>query len=115
MCGDEADLQGWNQFNMQRFSESDTGTQMIKGPLSLLRRQLPLLRGAMLRCTSNRYSTTGTPYYTVRQTGYFHSKKSNTELMTGSGFCPESYEETLIDRSYQFVEMPIHRTACFYT
>ena len=29
MCGDEADLQGWNQFDMQRFSDSDTETQMI--------------------------------------------------------------------------------------
>ena len=29
MCGDEADLQGWNQFDMQSFSESDTETQMI--------------------------------------------------------------------------------------
>ncbi len=29
MCGDEADLQGWNQSDMQRFSDSDTETQMI--------------------------------------------------------------------------------------
>ena len=89
MCGDEADLQGWNQSGMPSLSDSDTGTRMIKGPSD-----------AVLYCSSNRL---------------FSLKKSNTELMTGSGFCPESYEEALIDRSYQFVEMPIHRTACFYT
>ena len=29
MCGGEAGLQGWNPFDMQRFSDSDTETQMI--------------------------------------------------------------------------------------
>ena len=33
MCVDEARLQGWSQSGMQRFSDSDIGTQMIKGPL----------------------------------------------------------------------------------
>ena len=43
-----------NQSDMQRFSDSDTGTQIIKGPLSLLCRQLPLLRRALLHGASNR-------------------------------------------------------------
>ena len=43
---------------MQRFSDSDTGTQMIKGPFRRRWRQLPFA---------------GTPYYTVRRTGYFYS------------------------------------------
>ena len=43
---------------MQRFSDSDTGTQMIKGPFRRRWRQLPFA---------------GTPYYTVRRTGYFYA------------------------------------------
>ncbi|KUH57124.1 hypothetical protein [Megasphaera sp. DJF_B143] len=39
---------------MLRFSDSDIGTQMIKGPIRLLRSQLPLPRGAMLHGASNR-------------------------------------------------------------
>ena len=72
----EARLQGWSRSGMPRFLDLDIGTQMIKGPLRLLRSQLPLPRGAMLHCTSNRHSTTGTPYYTVRRTGYFYRKNN---------------------------------------
>ena len=43
---------------MQRFSDSDTGTQMIKGPFRRRWRQFPFA---------------GTPYYTVRRTGYFYA------------------------------------------
>ena len=57
MCVDEARLQGWSQSDVQRFSDSDIGIQMIKGPLRLLRSQLPF---------------PGEPYYTVLRTDIIH-------------------------------------------
>ena len=62
--------------DMQRFSDSDTGTQIIKGPFRRRWRQLPFA---------------GTPYYTVRRTDYFlFHDTSNTGPTTGDGFHPES-------------------------
>ena len=93
-CSDEAGLLCWNparhamSFGL-RYWNSDN-----KRTLPPLTRSPSRFSGeAMLRCTSNRHSATGTPYYTVRRTGYFlFHDTSNTELTTGSGFCPESLE-----------------------
>ena len=74
---------------MLRFSDSDIGTQMIKGHIRLLRSQLPLPRGAMLHGASNRR------YILIAGLSnwlFFIPQISNTELTTGSGFCPESLE-----------------------
>ena len=92
-CSDVAGLLCWNPVRHATSSDSDTGTQMIKGPFRRRWRQLPL---------------TGTPCYTVLQTdipqrgrhitlfvepAIFTPKIiSNTELTTVSGFCPESLE-----------------------
>ena len=50
MCGDEADLQGWNQSDMQRFSESDTETRMIKGPSDAVGASFPSRGRLATRC-----------------------------------------------------------------
>ena len=117
--GGEAGLQGWNPFDMQRFSDSEIGTRMIKGPLcrncdisislkrgfnralcfgigdshTFARRYAP---SNVVLCLSRPLTPAsllrGAMLHGASNRQFFIPEISNTELKTVSGFCPESLE-----------------------
>ena len=86
MCGDEADLQGWNQSGMPSLSDSDTGTRMIKGPSDAVGASFPSRGRLATRCFK---PTIYTDSWFV-EPAIYPPKISNTGPTTGDGFHPES-------------------------